>query len=1165
MRDSYANSIASDAPSLASATAFTTTPANVANVKPAPEYISLSCASQLATDVADARADEDHSWRLHHRATVAESAVASINQFLDRQLYEYINVARTASLNALKPAVTEVLKKNLARDAIASAQDNLEDLLALQADDEFNDPSRPSSQSGAARFNLDFTWKRSRLRVMMRTEKSEFDIDDDERYVREEGLNTTFSETAGVISLASEIFLAGVLDYLGEMLLTMASQVALARIQRAGANSTLPEHSDDIMYMLVDDADLERAVLNSPLDRQWRTWKKSVRIFNRASQQSHSAATSPVVVRRGSLWDRIPDRPENNYPEHVLASNIPLPETLRDVDEIEVPGLARDPDRPESAQHSHQAPRVYRPQSAGFGAHRQYKSENFSKLRPVSVPLPTTTPLVEAPGAWPMDTPAVEIVKPASHYAEGQAGEGLPSVQTNDSDRPESRDSAHTEKASISSQPTDLDDGLPAMKVIQRPKRLAIYGLSSARYTQALNLSQEGLELAAELDRPFSPEDFLASRNLSGSHSGLTPTSSHSKPQALGSPAELPAETFMESDSGSDTEDEPETVVHTALSSPVVATSPLARQFPGLGITRTSSGASSNRERTPIYEQRVSADFVKTRRSSKLTDSDSSSPVAKISPRHISRPSVDERRKLPTSSLTSEKDFDALLKRDETIKYTLTPENVRDASDRSFSPPSKIKKPTLFRSNSKENSRQDSDNQSVRSNRSGTWSLGGANQKKESKPVEESRLRKTSISRPSPQNVHALPSGQMAREAVMQTESTRDLADFLRSTAPDKEPNPIVPGLATSRSLASIRATAQAQAASARDAPPVPKPTTSSGKYIPRSPAGPPPKRSGNRPSLMARAATGSSDNNSDLIDFIRGGPPGPDGKARVPNHIAPFADWEGGDVQTTISGASEAFNRFNGNRPLTSSTSDSRTGLLMNGSLNINYGSNNTPKLPMSPLTQPSSPAMSLLLPNTRPAVSSDGRTRSRIKDPYAIPDDSDGDDEEDVLAALPRANSNGNTVAGAEKPRAGSITSMHSSAGRSPALSNGNTPTLSPNPGYAPSISSIQTATSNTAVRPAHITSHISSGNIPRSNKPKLEVRSAGVVRNARLDPFHSSGTSDLADFLMSSGPPEPVQRPAQAPTVGKGGKPDKAEKKKSRFWQRSSSTKMTYGDMP
>ncbi|KAK6001306.1 hypothetical protein QM012_002637 [Aureobasidium pullulans] len=1150
----YANSTASDAPSLASVAPFTTTSPIVANVKPAPEYISLSSASQLATDVADARADEDHSWRLHHRATVAESAVASINQFLDRQLYEYIGAARTTSLKALKPAVTEVLKKNLARDAIASAEDNLEDLLALQADDEFNDESRPSSQS-SAKFNLDFTWKRSRLRVMMRSEKSEFDIDDDERYVREEGLNTTFSETAGVISLASEIFLAGVLDYLGEMLLSMASQVTLSRIQRAGASSNLSGNSDDVTYILVDDADLERAVLNSPLDRQWRAWKKSLRILNRASQQSHSVTSSPVTVRRGSLWDRIPDRPENSYSEHVLASNIPLPENQRDVDEIEVPGLAKDPDRPASAQQSFHLPRSYRPQSAGFAAHRQYESENLAKTRPVSVPLPMTTPLVEAPGPWPTDTPFVEIVDPSSQYAEGQAGEGLPSVQMDDSERPESRDSAHTEKASVSSQPTSLNEPPLAMKIVQRPKRLAIYGPSSARYTQAFNLSQEGLELAADLDRPFSPEDFLASRNLSGSHSGLTPTSSHSKPQVLGSPAELAAETFMESDSGSDTENDPEPIVHTALSSPVIATSPLARQFPGLGISRSGSDASSRRERTPISEQRVSADFVKTRRTSKLTDSDSSSPGKRGSLRQVSRQSVDERKKLPTSSMTSEKDFDALLQRDETIKYTLTPENVRDSSDRVFSPQTRARKPTLFRSDSRDNSKKDSDN-SPRSN-SANRSFGAGGQKKDPKPVEEAR-RKTSISRPSPQNLHALPSGQIAREAVMQTESTRDLADFFRSTAPEREPNPIVPGLATSRSLSSIRATAQAQAASARDAPPVPKSTTSGGKYIPRSPAGPPPKRSANRPNLTARAATGSSDNNSDLIDFIRGGPPGPDGKARVPTHIAPFADWDGG--------ASEVPPNSSLNRPLTSSTSDSRTGLLMNGTSNTNYGSSSTPKLPMSPLTQPGSSGLNLLLPNTRPVVGSDGRTRSRIKDPYAIPDDSDDDyDEDDVLAALPATVSNGATVAGAEKSQPGSMTAMHSSAGRSPALSNSATPTLSPNPGYAPSINSVRSNTSTSAVRPAHITSQISSGNIPRSNKPKMEVRSAGVVRNARLDPFHSSGTSDLADFLMSSGPPEPIQRPAPAPAVGKNGKPEKAEKKKSKFWQRSSSAKNTYVDMP
>ncbi|KAK4982354.1 hypothetical protein LTR28_002746 [Elasticomyces elasticus] len=40
----------------------------------------------------------------------------------------------------------------------------------------------------------------------------------------------------------------------------------------------------------------------------------------------------------------IPDVPDIPHPEHVLASNIPLPVGTRDVEEIEVPGLAKDPD-----------------------------------------------------------------------------------------------------------------------------------------------------------------------------------------------------------------------------------------------------------------------------------------------------------------------------------------------------------------------------------------------------------------------------------------------------------------------------------------------------------------------------------------------------------------------------------------------------------------------------------------------------------------------------------------------------------------------------------------------------------------------------------------------------------------------------------------------------
>lgn len=1186
---SYPHSVTSDAASLASAATFTTTPPFVAQVKPAPEYISLSSASQLATDVADACAEEDSTWRRTNRAAVSETAVALVNAFLDRQLFEIINVARTTNLAVLKPAVTEVLKKSLARDAIASAQENLEDLLALQADDDSGDTPRPSSQSGA-KWNLEFTWKRSRLRVMMRTEKSEFDIDDDERYVREESLNTTFSETAGVISLASEIFLAGVLDYLGEMLLALATQLAIARAQRRGSTTSVRSaDGDEVKYILVQDTDLEKAVLNSALDRQWRAWRKSLRSLQRSSQQSSSASHSPIVPRRGSLFDRVADQPENHYPEHVLAANIPLPSNQGDADEIETSGLSKDADLPFAAYQARPGAQSTRPQSASIDVNRQGNSDHeYRRMRPFSVPTPIATPFVDAPGAWPGATPIAEAVDSAIDQSSNLVEKDAPSVVELDCERPESKDSAHTEKMSIASRSSSLEDRVPSLRTVQRPKRLAIYGPASSRYTQAFNLTREDVDAAIE-DPMLSPRDFLASRNLGGSSSaGATPTSEEDRNGSFhfdipsadeAQQEEDEVETYSEH--GSETDDE--ALIGTAVSSPNIERSslpsPLARQFPGLGLSRSGSDASSRR--TPISEQRVSADFLKSRRTSKLTDSDPNSPGKRGSLRQIisNRESLDERKRLPNSTLTSEQEFDLLLKSDETVKYTLTPETVRDVPDRPFSPHIRVQKQALFRSGSRENlfkKQADSDTQSVRSMRSSTWSIGGSKDKKDTVLAEESK-RKTSISRPAPQNTSALPSGHVAREPVMHTESTRDFADFIRSTGPDKEQNPVIPMLA-SRSMSSLRATAAAQAAPPSSAqPPLPKPPGSSGgKYIPRSPLSPPPKRPANRLNLMAREATGSTDSNNDLIDFIRSGPPGAGGKGRVPNHIAPFADVDdedGADLRTVITGASDMPRSSASiyNRPLTASTSNSRTGLLPNGSGHFGYS--NSPKLPTSPLTQSSRPSTQSTVANVRSGVSSDAqRKQTRIKDPYAIPDDSD--DEEDVLSALPGDRLD--EAAGANHAGAGTLsedTSMHSSAGHSsPSLTNGQTPTLSqgsllgsPNPGYDPSIRSVLSTTSTSAIRPAHITSQISSsGYVPRSNKPKMEVRSAGVVKNARLDPFHSSGTSDLADFLKSSGPPEPPSRipePAPSPTIGVRGKGEKNEKKKPKFWQR----KATYLDMP
>ena len=81
------------------------------------------------------------------------------------------------------------------------------------------------------------------------------------------------------------------------------------------------------------------------------------------------------------------------------------------------------------------------------------------------------------------------------------------------------------------------------------------------------------------------------------------------------------------------------------------------------------------------------------------------------------------------------------------------------------------------------------------------------------------------------------------------------------------------------------------------------------------------------------------------------------------------------------------------------------------------------------------------------------------------------------------------------------------------------------------------------------------------PSTNKPRLQARAPAVVGDARTGMGAMGGggsrtaTSDLADFLKNSGPPEPVVQTRR----------EEVPEKKKRFWQRGKSSGKTYGDLP
>ena len=383
----------------------------------------------------------------------------------------------------------------------------------------------------------------------------------------------------------------------------------------------------------------------------------------------------------------------------------------------------------------------------------------------------------------------------------------------------------------------------------------------------------------------------------------------------------------------------------------------------------------------------------------------------------------------------------------------------------------------------------------------------------------------------------------LAREPQVKGESMRDFADFIRSTGPapgDEKPvqrfnltgstaKPVSSSSSSiGRKLSTRQASSHSHSSSLAGEGPSAKPRV---HMEPRSPAG---QRTGN----------------DDLIDFIRQGPPNANnGQHKIPRSIAPF--------RTTVD--SDQFDHMLDNGNIESAygsqvstvskqseqTSNSRTGLIPKQSVTQPAYSNTPQQLSGS-------------MSNAEPVIT---RTRRRIKDPYAI--DSDDDEDEDLLTALPASSkpvqreesmmdflnsmeptSNSppqafmlspETIAAAKARAAAQKNGMnghsHSNSMTSQTSGarnglNGRAPPVQPN------------STMNVASNP------------PRGGyKPKLQARGAASEPRAGR-----SATNDLADFLRNSGPPEPPA-PAPGATTKKAEKPSKAK-----FWR-----KKTYGDMP
>lgn len=328
------------------------------SVSPEPGFIAASAASQIVTNDHDTHAalwyDQHGLEPSDETAIVSPPALQLVNNFLDQLLFNILAKSRSTALSALRPAVTEVLKPKLAKDALNQADEELHEYLGGGDEDDLLQQGPASPQD----WDIELVWKRTRLRCMVYSSLGDMEEEDEDYHMEQEGLELDDGDD-DVISPAVAIFLTSILEYMGEQALVVSGQGAYHRLQSRLEKEVKSGNRDPgevAERVVVDELDMDRVALDRTLGRLWRAWKKRIRSptfdsrpYSRNSGRgSHfrqnSAIALDYTLPETPTVDEVAPGVEAQAAEPVpdelaMASAIPLPMGERDVDEIEVPGL----------------------------------------------------------------------------------------------------------------------------------------------------------------------------------------------------------------------------------------------------------------------------------------------------------------------------------------------------------------------------------------------------------------------------------------------------------------------------------------------------------------------------------------------------------------------------------------------------------------------------------------------------------------------------------------------------------------------------------------------------------------------------------------------------------------------------------------------------------
>ncbi|KAL8646954.1 MAG: hypothetical protein Q9210_005840 [Variospora velana] len=1079
-------------------------------VSPDPAYIAPSSASQIVTGDYDPLLDEDEEGEIGGMGAtnvrVAPNALSMVNAFLDQLLYSFLASSRSTSIVALRLAVTEVLKPRLAKDAIASADTELQEFLGGEDFDELS-IFQPGTETRGD-WDLNAIWRRTRLRCMVYTRLGDLEEEDEEMWIEREDIGykadgrDRLSRDLGPVLPTSAIFLTSVLEFIGEEVLRLSGKAAYTRFEarrrqerHSWANALGSER------LSVEVVDIEKLAVNTTFGRLWRSWKKKVRSPSTASQRpgsrerllrpASSLSSSEPRSRKASIGESGAHAPDASFPRRPFtaedrertseAAAVPLPPTRDGASEAEGPGgsiLAFGPDRKDRPHSMVMAsnPSQYTRQMNGNRTtndmsgrpellqHR--RSSSLPHLASRQHPFAQTSFLFNAREGPSQQAPGGHVRNESDGAAVTSMYDGVIESEADfkgiDKDEAAGRFSIAQEQ-----EMRYLDDGLSSLAEASvghpNPKEQAfattatsdVYDIGPRSLVRENGTVQDSsipdnnttmqgfFDENATLDNRETSDgksgiygqDF--SKDVSISYSGLEdPISYHNHDPADG--ATTAAGTFGTQPNGPIPTSAAGAVENASSAAPTSSPTFAQAQVPRKvsDIRKQLPAVSTGVERAGVQRMSVSAGSViespiwRTSTSSSRDigalhswGSSASQKAGKLNGL-VARDSVDTGKQFAASRTSSEgsgsiavrtprldeaqNSFEQLIQSDETIQYTLTPRSVRemdppDSPRYSHSRTGTAELADVIRTSGPPpvESKRRSTSRSIVSLKSldGLRSNPAAKTKPEPSPTSAPILEKpemqTQRSRPTTAKTPGAP-----RDAYLNAETTRDFADFIRSTGPEEKSGISQRDGATSppASPASKMKPNRAMTLGQRSmsgtstGKKITKPNPGLSKSPPLVAPTPPSKRSVSK--LQAREATYGPTRNEDLLEFLKQGPVDDRDNERRPipgpaASVVPRNPYVASNLRTRISentrssGASTQDSSF-ANQSIRST--DSRTGLLD------------------SPRAQPSRspPHIQRQVPSSG-EPSEPARKQRRVRDPYAIDIDSD-DDKDDYYPGTPK-----------------------------------------------------------------------------------------------------------------------------------------------------------------